>query len=76
MLFRSNNGKPPRNWFDYTIELINEEDGSRGSFLSIDIIGEVTGKASDKDIGIWKVRIGVSDRIDTTYQEFLLEVDE
>ena len=72
----ANNGKPPRNWFDYTIELINEEDGSRGSFLSIDVIGEVTGKARDRDIGTWKVRIGVSDRIDTTYQEFLLEVDE
>ena len=71
-----NNGKPPRSWFDYSIELISQDDGSSGNFLSIDIIGEVTGTPQSGDGGAWTVRIGVSDGIDTTYQEFTLTVDE
>ena len=75
--YENENGtSAPRNWFDYSIELINEEDGSTGNFLSIDVIGEVTGVPKEKHIGSWKVKIGVSDRIDTTYQEFILTVDE
>jgi len=71
-----NNGKPPRSWFDYSIELISQDDGSSGNFLSIDIIGEVTGTPQSGDGGAWTVKIGVSDGIDTTYQEFTLTVDE
>ena len=44
--------------------------------LEFEIIGEVTGTPQSGDGGAWTVRIGVSDRIDTTFQEFTLTVDE
>ncbi|MAV83863.1 MAG: hypothetical protein CMQ82_03220 [Gammaproteobacteria bacterium] len=72
----ANNGKPPRSWFDYSIEIINQSDGSSGDFLTIDIIGEVKGTPENGDGGNWTIRIGVSDRIDTTIQEYTLAVDE
>ena len=72
----ANNGKPPRSWFDYSIEIINQSDGSSGDFLTIDIIGEVKGTPENGDGGNWTIKIGVSDRIDTTIQEYTLAVDE
>ena len=34
------NNKTTKGWFDYSIELISQDDGSSGNFLSIDTVGE------------------------------------
>ena len=58
----------------YSIEVLDEGGEQDTSFLNIDATGVVNGEVKSKHVGLWNITIMVSDGIDTTSQEYVLEV--
>ena len=58
----------------YSLVALDEDGEQDTSFISIDSTGVVNGEVKSKHVGLWNVTINVTDGIDTTSQEYVLEV--